>query len=91
MSMTSRHAGTNTAVAGIVDFIFGLVSDEDAAHMQSRLMDRNDEFGLDQIRKILLWITEEWGARPTQRSSGSSRSRKPAGQKSTRTTSASTS
>ena len=70
-------------VAGIVDFFFGLLDEDAQQVLGRRLLSRDDPFDLDQITSIITWLVEEWGGRPTRRSSGSTQSLTPIGAKST--------
>lgn len=88
MLMTSlgRHTTVATRIAGIIDFMVGVMDEESHEYIVGRLLDREDEFGLEQVQEIVEWMTEEWTGRPTQRSSASMRSQRTAGRKSTQPT-----
>lgn len=47
--------------------------------LQSKMMNHRDPFGVEVIAEIMRALIEEWSANPTQGSSSSSPSRKPAG------------
>lgn len=90
MASTGRHSNVAEKTAGAINFFMSVLDDEAYNHVVSRLLDRKDPFGIEQVSEIMEWMIEEWSARPTQSSSGSSPSRKPAGRKSTPRTLAST-
>lgn len=76
---TSQH----DYMAGAINFIFGLVEGDDRRYLYSRLRDRDDDFGLDELLELIEYATEEWGGRPTEPSSDSSGRRQPTGKTST--------
>lgn len=64
-------------------FVMETLSDEDARYVRRRFNDEDDPFGLEALSSIIETFTEEWSARPTERSSGSSSSRSRSGSGST--------
>lgn len=77
-------------IAEIINVFFDLVenTDEDSPQsrwMRHRLFDRDDEFGVDELTDILLYLIEEWTGRPTKQPSDYLPSRKSGGRKSTAT------
>lgn len=91
LSTVSRHTSESTKIAGIIDFFVAILDREDAAFLTSRLLDREDSFGLVEVEGILSWLVEEWGGHPTQGRPDSSVSPTPTGPTSTPTTPESTS
>jgi hypothetical protein len=53
--------------------IFELIlTEESAARFTTRMSSREDPIGINQLNKILPWLMEQYGLRPTTPSSGSS-------------------
>jgi hypothetical protein len=73
-------------IAGAMEFMVSLVSEEDHGWIVRRLLDRQDPFGGTHVLAIIEGLMEEWSGRPTERPSGSSPSRRTGGRKSTRPT-----
>lgn len=86
MATTSRHSAQSEQIAGIINFFASVLDDESHHYIVSRLLDRRDPFGIEQVQEIMEHLVEEWSGRPTQRSSGSTPSRQTGGQKSKRPT-----
>lgn len=82
LSAVGKHASVMTQIAGAIDFFTAVLEEDSRSYVVERLMDRRDPFGLEQVTEIMEWMTEEWVARPTQRSSESSQSPPTAGKKS---------
>jgi hypothetical protein len=80
-TMGRGHPGEK--LAGIINFLADALDEESKQYVVSRLLDRNDPFGLDEITPIVWWLVEEWGGRPTKQPSDYARSRKPGGPRST--------
>jgi hypothetical protein len=78
-------------VAGVINFFDAVLDDDSSAYITRRLLDRRDPFGIDEVQNIIEWMVEEWAARPTPPSSGSTPSRPRGGAKSTPRTRKSTS
>lgn len=78
-----RHRSTEERLAAIVDFLVDVLDEESRAYIVGRLMARSDPFGLADIEPIVMWMLQEWGARPTKQPSDFAPSRKTGGQKST--------
>ena len=56
----------------IAQKLIGQISDDAGKkYFTDRLLDREDAFGPENIMEIMEALVEEWGARPTQSSSGS--------------------
>lgn len=74
MATTGRHSSQNEQIAGIINFFASVLSDESHGYIVSRLLDRRDRFGLEQVQDIIEWLIEEWSGRPTKSPSGSTAS-----------------
>ena len=83
MHAAARYTSTREAVAGFLDFFFNVMDDRHAQHIRARLLDRKDDFGLDEVEEIVAWMVEEWTGVPFKRPSDSSSSRKSTGPRST--------
>lgn len=84
--MTAALASTEgdiTQVGEVVQFLYHLVTDEDAAYIKGKLLDRKSGFDGDTVIELIEYITEEWSSRPTRNASGSSQSRSRTGASST--------
>lgn len=86
MASTGRHASEQEQIAGIINFFVATLDDESHNFVVNKLLDRRDPFGVLDVQRIMEWMIEEWTARPTQSSSGSTPSRQTGGRRSTRTT-----
>lgn len=71
MASQGGRADESDRVAGFVDFLYSILSTQDANEMRDRLMDRDDPFEWDTVEDIISWAMEEWTARPTDKSSAS--------------------
>lgn len=91
MAAMGRHTNNNTKLAGIIDFMIGVLDEPSHHYIVDRLMDRKDPFGLEDVEGIMMEMIEEWTGRPTQPPSGSTSSQRPGGRNSTPSTSLSTS
>lgn len=89
MAGTGRHASNGETIGTVLNFFESVLDDDSAKHIRGRLLDREDEFGLKEVKAIMEDMIEEWGGRPTKRPSASSASLKTDGQNSTPTTRAS--
>lgn len=86
LSMTThKRQSFETQVSGIINFVMAIMDDETAAYLSDRLLDHNDSFEIEQIQEIIEYLVEEWAARPTEQSSGSSESPDTSGPSSTAT------
>lgn len=86
MATTSKHAGMQEQIAGVLNFFVSLLDEPDHVYVVNRMLDRKDPFGAIHIQKIVAALVTEWSGRPTGSPSGSARSQKPGGRKSTRPT-----
>lgn len=91
MASVSRSQNWQTQVAGIINFFVEVLDDDSHQYIVSRLMDRDDPFGLDEVKDIMEWMVEDWTGRPIQPPSVSTRSQANGGRKSTQRTRKSTS
>jgi hypothetical protein len=57
------------------DYDGPVYTDYTSRRLQSKMMDRHDDFGIVVISDVMRWLLEEWSARPTTPSSPSSGSR----------------
>lgn len=71
---TTKHATEQEYIAATVNFFFGLLHEDSAAFLHEKLMDRKHPFGPEAMLEQIQWMTEEWSARPTGSSSGSTQS-----------------
>lgn len=87
----ARHLSEQEIVAGVINFFVATLDDETHSYVVNKLLDRKDPFGIKDVQEIIAWMMEEWGARPTQSSPGSTQSQPSDGQNSTPPTPTSTS
>ncbi len=78
-----EYASEGRQVSGIIDFFFGLLDEDSHKDLGRRLMDRTDNFELEQLIEIMSWLMEEFAGRPTRPPSDSSQLPTPIGPKST--------
>lgn len=86
MLATGRHTSFNEAVAGFLDWFNACLDRESAQHLAQRMLDREDDFGLEEVQNIVEWWIEEWTGRPFGKQSAAGVSQKPSGNGSTRGT-----
>lgn len=86
----SKRSSQHEKIAGIINFFDSTLDEESREYITDRLLDRTDPFGVVQVEEIIEFLIEEWTGRPTKSPSGSTRSQRPGGQKSTRRTPVST-
>lgn len=80
----ASHNQMFTAVAASLDIILGLIEDDtDRRWLGTALLDRENPLDIEYVTDIVLYLIEEWTARPTREPSGSSRSRQRTGKPST--------
>jgi hypothetical protein len=91
MATTGRHSSVMEQIAGFTNFFVAVLDEQSHSYVVSRLLDSDDDFGLDEMQQIMSWLVEEWGGRPTQSPSVSTPSRQNGGRRSTRRTPALTS
>jgi hypothetical protein len=83
MHAAGTYTSTADSVAGFLDFFFNVMDAKYAQHIRYRLLDRKDDFGLPEVEEIVSWMVEEWTGHPMKRRSGSTRSPKSTGPRST--------
>jgi len=83
MVAQASNRGAEDNIAGIIDFLDGILEEDAQVTFRRRLMDRDDPFDFDMVEEIVEGLIEEWSDRPTQPSSASSSSRTTGGAKST--------
>ena len=82
-SVSTDRASSQERIAGIIDFFLGVLDDVGRHSASRKLMDREDDFEIEQLMEIMSWLMEQWSARPTESSSASTPSRRTGGRKST--------
>jgi len=81
---SSDMSSTPEMVASGINFFMSLiVRQDDIRYFKRRLLDRDDEFGADEVSEIIKWLVEEWTARPTKSPSDFTPSQRNGGRKST--------
>ena len=86
MASTGRHSSTEEQIAGIINFFVAVLDDDSHNYVVSKLLDRKDKFGIEQVQEIMEWLVSEWSGRPTKSPSGSTSSPPSTGRSSTRPT-----
>lgn len=66
MASMGRHTGMSDKIAGFIDFFVEVLDDDGHQYIVSRLLDREDEFGMSEVSDIMAYLMEEWGGRPTR-------------------------
>jgi len=90
MANTAKNSSMQQQVAGAINFFTAVLDEKSKPYVIDRLLDYEDDFGIEQVQDIMEFLIEEWsGGRPTKSPSASSQSRRSGGQKSTRRTPAS--
>lgn len=69
MVSMGRHRSEMESTVGVIDFFVEVLDEESHAYIVDKLLDRTDEFGLEEVSEIMQWMIEEWTARPTKRPS----------------------
>lgn len=82
MQAAGTYTSTKDSIAGFIDFIWSVMDKPHAQHLRNRLLDRDDDFGLDEIEDMVAWMVEEWTGHPMKRRSGSTGSPKSTGPRS---------
>lgn len=83
MASMSDYAEDGEGVATFINTFFGLLDDDTRHDLRRRLMDREDDFGVEAMMEILMWAIEEAADRPTKSSPASTASRTTSGTRST--------
>lgn len=85
--LMTAQGSSNNAMVGLqlMNLVFQHIikSDEDANWIRQRILDREDNFTMDTFVNIVLDLTEEWFATPTEQSPESSPRPSSTGKKST--------
>ena len=71
MAAQSSHASTQDRIAGVIDFLDGILDVKGQERFRERLLDRDDPFDLTDVEAIVTWLASEWSGNPTQPRSGS--------------------
>lgn len=66
MASTGKHSSNEEQIAGVINFFVAVLDDESQSYIISKLLDRKDPFGIDEVQEIMEWMVEEWSGRPTQ-------------------------
>jgi hypothetical protein len=85
MAAQSQHSTTTERIRGLVDFLDSILDEQGQARFRERLLDRDDPFDMSTVEAVILWLTEQWSARPTQSPSGSRPSPRGSGRRLTAT------
>lgn len=91
LASVSRSNDWTQQVAGIINFFVEVLDAPSHAYLVGRLLDREDDFGLEEVQAIMEWMVEDWTGRPIQPPSVSTQSPQNGGRKSTPRTRKSTS
>ena len=84
LAMSIAGAGNDLMQLGqVINFIMSIFDDDDARYVRGLLLDRESGFDAEDIMELATWIVEEWSARPTKPSTGSSASRQSTGARTT--------
>jgi hypothetical protein len=90
MSQVNAHARLNNQIAGVINFFAAVLDENDRYYITDRLLDIDDEFGIEEVQDIMQYLVEEWSGKSGRSSSGSTSSPKRSGARSTARTPAST-
>lgn len=90
MATTGRHSNLHEKIAGVINFFVATLDEESHHHLVDRLLDREDDFGIEEVTEIMQELVEEWTGHPTVPPSGSPQSPSSGGRKSTPRTPVST-
>ena len=85
MATTGRGASDADRIAGFINFFVNILDERGADYLTGRLLTPafRDPFGIQEVEKIMDWLSETWTGNPTQGSSGSTPSPLTDGPKST--------
>jgi hypothetical protein len=86
LASTGRHSTAQEQIAGLINFFVAVLDDDSHTYVVNRLLDRRDEFGIEQVQSIMEWMVGEWSGRPTKSPSDSTSSPPNTGQSSTEKT-----
>jgi len=82
MTIASNNRDLLT-VGRLINFIVNLMDDDDQGYVSALLLDRDSGFDGEDIVDVAEYVVEEWSSRPTQTSTGSSKSPQATGRRST--------
>ena len=71
ITATGRYTTLHDKIAGVIDFFVGVLDENSRTYVVNRLLDRDDDFGFEQVEEIIRFLTEEWSGRPTKQPSDS--------------------
>lgn len=74
MMVMAGAAELGQGTGGMMQFLMGVLSEEDWREMHKRLLDRQDALSLDDVGELFEWMLEEWSKVPTEGRSASSAS-----------------
>lgn len=83
MSKNLSHIPPTERLGAMLNFFDSALDDRSQAYIIKRLLDPNDPYDIDDIQDVMMWLMEEWSARPTKSQSGSTGLRQPNGPSST--------
>lgn len=83
MMVMSKAMESGQGAAGTIQFLMGILTDDDFDLLRGRLLSREDTLSLEDLSDLFSWLMEEWGRTPTAGRSGSSESPGTAGRGST--------
>lgn len=86
-----RHRSEADQIATFIDFFESTLDEKDTHKVIDRLLDRDDDFGLEELAEVGIWMIEEWTGHPIQPPSDSQPSQSTGGRSSKRGTTAKTS
>jgi hypothetical protein len=86
LASIGRGSSETDKIAGAINFFVAILSEPDAAWIEVRLLDRKDDFGIQQVEEVMEWLVEQWSGRPTKSLSVSTPSPESTGPSSTPTT-----
>lgn len=64
---SGRRASSAEIAAAALDFFYDVLDNSSARHIEARLLDRDDPFGIEKVVEILYDLIEEWSGRPIAR------------------------
>ena len=71
MASVGRGASDMDRISGVINFFVKIMDEKSAGYIESRLLDRSDPFGIDDVEDIVQWLNEEWSGKVTPPPSGS--------------------
>jgi hypothetical protein len=83
MAFVGRGSSDADRVAGLINFLIAILDPKGADYLQRRLLDRDDDYGIEDVENLMEWLTEEWSGNPTRGQSASTPSPSTTGSSST--------